>query len=168
MRKTFGCKGGKKNYNESCDDCTQGRLREKLWTQESYYAHNPERLGGYVYADRMGNGAESTGEGFKYRGRGIIQVTRKDGYQSFQDEHNRRSPDDIQDFISHPELVSENVGYAVESAFIFWSKNHLNSISDLGSFADVTQVVNGGQNGYGDRLRRYNKIATVLGLPQGV
>lgn len=168
MRKTFGCKGGKKNYNESCDDCTQGRLREKLWTQESYYAHNPERLGGYVYADRMGNGAESTGEGFKYRGRGIIQVTGKDGYQSFQDEHNRRSPDDIQDFISHPELVSENVGYAVESAFIFWSKNHLNSISDLGSFADVTQVVNGGQNGYGDRLRRYNKIATVLGLPQGV
>ncbi|WER48217.1 hypothetical protein CupriaWKF_25810 [Cupriavidus sp. WKF15] len=166
MRKTFGCKGGKKNYNESCDDCTHGRLREKLWSQESYYAHNPEHLGSYVYADRMGNGGESTGEGFKYRGRGILQVTGKAGYQSFQDEHNKRDPYDIKDFISHPELISENAQYAVESAFIFWSKNNLNPTADSRSVADVTQKVNGGQNGYPDRLRRYNKVAAILGLPQ--
>lgn len=166
MRKTFGCRGGKKNHDESCDDCTHGRLRDKLWSQAGYYAHSPEHLGSYVYADRMGNGAESTGEGFKYRGRGIIQITGKEGYQSFREEHNKRSPDDAQDFVSHPELISDNTGYAVESAFVFWSKKSLNSISDSGNVASVTQIVNGGQNGFTDRLRRYNNVAPILGLPQ--
>jgi predicted chitinase len=164
MRKTFGCKGGKKNYNVACDDCTHGRLRDKLWGQESYYSHNPEHLANYVYADRMGNGDESSGEGFKYRGRGIIQVTGKDGYQSFQDEHNRRSPDDHQDFVGNPGLVSSNLGYGVESAFVFWSRNNLNSEADTGTVETVTQIVNGGQNGYVDRLHRFNSVAPLLGL----
>jgi predicted chitinase len=164
MRKTFGCKGGPKNYESSCDDCTHGRLRDKLWSEENYYAHNPGHLANYVYANRMGNGDESSGDGYKYRGRGFIQVTGKDGYQSFQDEHNRRSSDDQQDFIQNPELIATRVEYAVESAFIFWSKVNLNSVSDTGTVKDVTQIVNGGQTGYGDRLARYNAIAPLLGL----
>lgn len=164
MRKTFGCKGGKSNYITTLDDCAHGRLRDKLWSQELFYTHNPEHLANYVYANRMGNGDESSGDGFKYRGRGIIQVTGKDGYQSFQNEHNRRSPEDSRDFIATPELVSSNVEYSVESAFVFWMRNNLNSVADTGTVVNVTQVVNGGQNGYIDRLRRFNSVAPLLGL----
>ncbi|KVU66720.1 glycoside hydrolase family 19 protein [Burkholderia ubonensis] len=164
MRKTFGCKGGKKNYDEKCDDCKHGRLREKLWSQEAYYAHNPEHLANYVYANRMGNGDEDSGDGYKYHGRGFIQVTGKDGYQSFQNEHNRRSPDDQQDFVKNPEIVASRLEYAVESAFVFWARNNLNSISDSGRVFDVTQIVNGGQIGYDDRRDRYNRVAPLLGL----
>ena len=165
MRKTFGCKGGPGNYQSSCDDCAHGRLRDKLWSQENYYAHNPEHLANYVYANRMGNGGEESGDGYKYRGRGFIQVTGKDGYQSFQDEHNRRSPESMQDFIGNPNLVSTQLEYAVESAFVFWARVNLNSTSDAGTVAEVTQIVNGGQNGYADRLARYNAVASLLGLP---
>jgi predicted chitinase len=164
MRKTFGCKGGKKNYNVACDDCTHGRLRDKLWSLESHYSNNPEHLANYVYADRLDNGDESSGDGFKYRGRGIIQVTGKTGYQSFQDEHNRRSPHDQRNFVENPELVSSNLEYGVESAFVFWSNKRLNSVSDTGTVEDVTRIVNGGQNGYDDRLHRFNSVATILGI----
>ncbi|KVO88790.1 hypothetical protein WL21_14450 [Burkholderia ubonensis] len=164
MRKTFGCKGGKKNYDEKCDDCKHGRLRDKLWSQEAYYSHNSEHLANYVYAKRMGNGDEDSGDGYKYRGRGFIQVTGKDGYRSFQNEHNRRSPDDQQDFVKDPDLVASRLEYAVESAFVFWARNNLNSTSDNGTVADVTQIVNGGQTGYDDRRGRYNKVAPLLGL----
>ena len=120
MRKMYGCKGGKKNYNAACDDCTQGRLREKLWSQESYYANNPEHLADYVYANRMGNGDEQSGDGFKYRGRGIIQVTGRQGYQSFQNEHNRRSSDDQRDFMENPEtrLFKFEICYRVGIYFL--------------------------------------------------
>lgn len=164
MRKTFGCKGGKKNYDANCDDCTHGRLREKLWSQETYYAHNPEHLSNYVYADRMDNGNEDSGDGYKYRGRGFIQVTGKRGYQLFRNEHDQRSPDDKQDFVSNPELVVSRLEYSVESAFVFWAINNLNSISDNGSVSAVTQIVNGGQTGYDDRRSRYNRVAPLLGI----
>ncbi|HDR9046113.1 TPA: glycoside hydrolase family 19 protein [Burkholderia vietnamiensis] len=164
MRKTFGCKGGKKNYDETCDDCSHGRLRDKLWSQESYYAHNPEHLSNYVYANRMGNGDEDSGDGYKYRGRGFIQVTGKDDYQSFQGKHNRGSPDDQQDFVKNPDLAASQLEYAVESAFVFWARKNLNSISDNGNVSEVTQIVNGGQNGYDDRRGRYNRVAPLLGL----
>jgi len=165
MREYFGCIGGPSKYINSSDECSQGRLRNKLWTQESYYAHNPDNLGNYVYANRMGNGDESSGDGYKYRGRGFMQITGKNGYKSFQEEHNKRFPDDQQDFVSNPELVLTKLEYGLESAFTFWFRNNLNSISDTGTVRDVTQVVNGGQNGYADRLSRYNRIAPILGLP---
>ncbi|MGU7775354.1 glycoside hydrolase family 19 protein [Burkholderia sp. MR1-5-21] len=164
MRKMFGCKGGKRYYDEKCDDCQHGRLRDKLWDQEAHYAHNPEHLANYVYANRMGNGDEDSGDGYRYRGRGFIQVTGKDGYQSFQNEHNRRSPDDQQDFVENPDLVASRLEYAVESAFVFWARKNLNLTSDNGTVSAVTQIVNGGQTGYDDRRGRYNKVAPLLGL----
>ncbi|WP_454766947.1 glycoside hydrolase family 19 protein [Cupriavidus campinensis] len=166
MRATYGCKGGKKNYDPACDDCRQGRLREKLWSQSSYYERNSERLANYVYANRMENGDEVSGDGFKYRGRGIIQVTGKIGYRLFQDEHNRRHPDDVRDFVGSPELLSSNLEYGVESAFVFWFQKAMNSIADTGSVADVTQRVNGGQNGYHDRLARFNRLTKIFGLEE--
>ncbi len=90
MRKTFGCKGGSRQYDKNTDDCKLGRLREKLWTQESKYAHNPKNLANYVYARKsLGNGNELSGDGYKYRGgRGIMQLTGKNNYQMFTNKHN--------------------------------------------------------------------------------
>ncbi|WP_434663981.1 hypothetical protein P5W99_17305 [Paraburkholderia sp. A3BS-1L] len=139
-------------------------MRDKLWSEEHNYAHNPEHLANYAHANRMGNGSEGSGDGYKYRGRGLIQVTGKAGYQSFQDEHNRRSPEDQQDFINNPNLLATQSEYAVESAFVFLSKVNLNSVSDTGTVSDVIQIVNGGQTGYADRLARYNAVAPLLGL----
>jgi predicted chitinase len=166
MHQIFGCKGGSKNYSVANDDCTKGRLRDKLWTEQANYEHNAENLGNYVYANRNGNGDEASGDGYKYRGRGLIQLTGKSNYQGFQDRHNALNPDDKQSFIDNPELVAGNTEYAVESAFYFWDAHNINTIADTGNVKDVTKAVNGGTNGYDDRKSRYNAVACLLGAAQ--
>ncbi|QXF34640.1 hypothetical protein B0X70_16830 [Photorhabdus akhurstii] len=170
MREIFGCKGGQKNYNRTTDTCILGQLREKLWTQEEHYVGNARNLGNYVYSHRMGNGDEASGDGYKYRGRGMIQITGRSAYRNFTFIHNKMNPEDIKDFENNPDLVINNIEYGVESAFAFWiSKTdrhgvYLKDLAKLSSVREVTQVVNGGQNGYADRLKRYNKVALLLGL----
>lgn len=162
MRRIFGCKKGPKNYNKTNDDCDLGRLRNKLWTQESTYAHHPENLANYVYAGRMGNADEASGDGYKYRGRGMIQLTGKDGYRYFTNMHNKKNPSDSQDFVTSPDLVISNEEYGVESAFSFWVSKGLNVSAKSLSVYDVTFKVNGGYNGYDDRRIRFNKVAELL------
>ena len=167
MRRIFGCKGGPKNYDPLKDDATKGRLRPKLWTEESKYASNPEALGSYVYASRegSGNGDEASGDGYKYRGRGLIQITFKDTYKKFTKEHNKRNPEDLKDFVLSPDDVLD-LGYATESAFFFWFvyKKDLNKVASIGTVSEVTKIVNGGKNGYDDRLMRFNSVASVIGI----
>ncbi|MFP2513056.1 glycoside hydrolase family 19 protein [Buttiauxella agrestis] len=168
MREKFGCKGGSRKYVSSTDDCSLGRLRDKLWTEESTYAHHPENLANYVYANRMGNDVEVSGDGYKYRGRGMIQITGKDAYISFSNKHNQMNRDDTQDFSANPQLLIDHIEYGVESAFVFWIQKtnrqgfHLNEIAKNASVEVVTQIVNGGQNGYSDRLARFNRVAPLL------
>lgn len=164
MRKTFGCVKGPKHYNAQSDDCDLGRLRDKLWTKATDYAHKPEKLANYVYAGRMNNGDEDSGDGYKFRGRGMIQLTGKDGYKYFTSMHNNKNPSDIKDFIENPELVIENIDYGVESAFSFWVSKGLNKNASELTITAVTAKVNGGQNGYDDRKKRYNNVAPLLGL----
>ncbi len=164
MRRIFGCKKGPKHYNKVNDDCDLGRLRGKLWTHESSYAHHPENLANYVYAGRMGNDDESSGDGYKYRGRGMIQLTGKDGYRYFTNMHNKRNPSDRQDFVASPDLVISSVEYGVESAFSFWVSKGLNVSAKSLSVYDVTYKVNGGYNGYDDRRVRFNKVAELLNI----
>ncbi|WP_226858894.1 hypothetical protein [Enterobacter cloacae complex sp. P30BA] len=164
MRRVFGCIKGPSQYNKNTDDCNLGRLRDKLWTQESSYAHKPESLANYVYASRMGNDGESSGDGYKYRGRGMIQLTGKDGYRYFTNKHNEMSPDDKRDFVEQPDLVISDTEYGVESAFSFWVSKGLNKTARTLSVQDVTKKVNGGQNGYSDRLQRFNAVAPLLSV----
>ncbi|WP_199533716.1 glycoside hydrolase family 19 protein [Pluralibacter gergoviae] len=164
MRQIFGCKKGPAQYNKNIDDCNLGRLREKLWTEEARYSHNPENLANYVYANRMGNGNESSGDGYKYRGRGMMQLTGKDGYKFFTKKHNEMSPEDEQNFVSNPDLVINEIEYGVESAFSFWLSKGLDKTAKDSNVSVVTQVVNGGQNGYVDRLERFNAVAPLVGL----
>ena len=106
------------------------------------YARQPERIGSRVYGGRMGNGPESTGEGYRYRGRGLIQLTGKDNYRSFAQWVGA-------DVLANPDWVAER--YAVQSAVYFWEKNNLSALADIDDLAGITRRINGGLNGYEDR-----------------
>jgi predicted chitinase len=163
MRRIFGCKGGPKNYDPATDDCKLGQLRSKLWTEEEKYAGNAENLLSYAYANRLGNGDEESGDGFRYRGRGMIQLTGKANYAQFTKVHNQKNPEDEQDFVEEPELLA-SLKYAVESAFFFWNSKGLNAIADTDDVAKVTLRVNGGDIGLPDRTARLKRVKTALGI----
>jgi predicted chitinase len=168
MREVFGCKGGMKNYNAATDDCNLGRLRDKLWTQESNYAGNARNLLAYAYAGRMGNGDEASGDGFSFRGRGMIQLTGRANYADFSKAHNQKVSADPRDFAATPDLVSSELKYGVESAFFYWERNNLNALADNPdlekALVAITQAVNGGLNGLDDRRLRLNRVRPLLGL----
>ncbi|QFS40021.1 glycoside hydrolase family 19 protein [Burkholderia cepacia] len=174
MKVIFGCNlppKGKKQYAEVSGDivCNYGRKRDKLWTETSKYERNPKNLASYVYADRNKNGNEESGDGYKYRGRGLIQTTFKSNYMVLTDEHNRRFPDDQRDFVENPDLVLSNLEYGIESAFVFWAvTRNINRVADSGSVRAVSVKVNGGDIGYSERLIAYNNVAQILGLPKEV
>lgn len=115
---------------------------------------NLEQIANIVYASRMGNGPAATGDGWKFKGRGLIQVTGWTNYQACGAALGI-------DLLSHPELLEQPI-YAALSAAWFWATNGLNSLADAGSFTQITQKINGGQNGAADRLALYNKALEVL------
>ncbi len=106
------------------------------------YARQPARIGSRVYGGRMGNGPEASGDGYRYRGRGLIQLTGKANYGSFSDWVGA-------DVVANPDWVAER--YAVQSAVYFWEKNDLNALADIDDLAAITRRINGGLNGYEDR-----------------
>jgi predicted chitinase len=171
MRETYGCKrhNNVNGYHAQDESCAFGVLRSKLWTEESKYASNSVNLASYVYADRMGNGSEESKDGYKYRGRGMLQVTGKDEYRRFQTIHNQKNPSEPQDFINNPDLLASSMEFAVESAFVYWfTKSRLGvKLRDLaltGTVTEVTLVVNGGDNGLADRTNRYQALAALLNI----
>ncbi len=119
------------------------------------YARNPQKIANKVYGGRMGNGAESTGEGFKFRGRGYIQLTGKDNYTAFGKAIN-------EDIISNPDLVSTK--YPLLSAAWFFSKNCLRKVTDESNttVTNVTKCVNGGTIGLPDRLKHFKEYYHLL------
>jgi predicted chitinase len=169
MREIFGCRGGPTRYDARVDDCALGadgrpaRARAKLWTQQARYAHHPQALLSYVYALRLGNGDEASGDGFRYRGRGLIQLTGRANYEDFTACHNRTDPHDPQDFVAQPDLLVSELKYALESAFYFWDARNVNPVADTGNVAAVTFAVNGGYNGLDDREARFARIKAAMG-----
>jgi putative chitinase len=118
------------------------------------YARQPEKIANRVYANRMGNGEESSGDGWKYRGRGLIQLTGKDNYAAFSLKANNNAllePDSV----AEPELAAMSAGW-------FWDTNGLNKLSDTGDVRAATRRINGGFNGLADREAKYNKLITIL------
>ena len=116
----------------------------------------PELIANVVYSNRMGNGDEASGDGWKYRGRGILQITGHDNYLQF-------SKDTFGDdrILNTPDLL-ETEEYAVKSACWFWQRNHLNDLSDKNDIKNVTIRINGGTVGLDDRQARYNRILPIL------
>jgi len=121
------------------------------------YARNPEKIASKVYGGRMGNGDESTKEGFKFRGRGYIQLTGKANYTAFAKSIG-------EDTVANPDLVATK--YPLASAAWFFSKNGLNAIADKGAdsatVTAVTKRVNGGTIGLADRIKHFNEYYHLL------
>lgn len=121
------------------------------------YARKPEAIASRVYASRMGNGNEASKEGFKFRGRGYIQLTGKENYAAFD----KFVEDDI---LTNPDLVATK--YPLLSAAWFFSKNKLNEIASKGAddatVTAVTKRVNGGTIGLADRIKHFKEFYALL------
>ena len=120
------------------------------------YAGKPEAIANRAYANRMGNGPEESGDGWKFCGRGLIQLTGKDNYQQFADSL-EMSIDDV------PHYLATFEG-AAQSACWFWEKNNLNQWADKGDILTLTKRINGGTLGLDDRIKHYNHALHILGV----
>jgi len=132
----------------------------KYFTDEAtatQYQRRPEKIANKVYANRMGNGDENSGDGWKFRGRGYIQLTGKQNYTSFDKFVE-------EDVVNNPEVVAEK--YPLSSAGWFWFSNSLNNLADKGAsvteITSVTRRVNGGTHGLDDRISKFNRFYQLL------
>ncbi|MFD1613494.1 glycoside hydrolase family 19 protein [Gelatiniphilus marinus] len=120
------------------------------------YARKPEKIANRVYGNRMGNGDEASGDGWKFRGRGLIQLTGKNNYQKFAHDHGV-------DCVNNPDLILDPE-LALTSACWFWKKNNINRYADDDDIHMVTKRINGGTNGllhrqhYLDSFKRLYKV----------
>jgi predicted chitinase len=123
------------------------------------YARQPEKIANRVYANRMGNRAEESGDGWRFRGRGLIQLTGRNNYKAFAEwVKNDR-------IMEEPDLVASE--YAVHSAVFFWDRNSLNKFADRDDILGLTKKINGGENGLAHRrelLNKANGLLTMLNL----
>jgi putative chitinase len=131
------------NLNYSAERIAQ--VWPRLAPRASELAHKPDALGNAAYADRMGNGNEASGDGWRYRGRGLIQLTGRDNYRS------AGSALDI-GLIGSPQRAAEPAD-AVRIALWFWGSRKCNDAADADDVARVTRLINGGLNGLEDRQR---------------
>ena len=118
------------------------------------YARQPEKIANKVYADRMGNGSEASGDGWRYCGRGLIQLTGKDNYSRFAD-YAGIAVEDAPGYIETPRG-------AVHSACWFWYVNDCSAYADASDMEGLTKRINGGTIGLADRINHYNHAIDVL------
>ena len=139
------------NLNYSAKGLTQTwskRFPDLVLAQQ--YHRNPEKIANKVYANRMSNGTEQSGDGWKYRGRGLKQLTGASNYRLLSTTFGV-------DFTASPELLEHPLWASVSAAW-FWNTNNCNAFADKGDIVGLTKKINGGTNGLDDRLKRY-KIA---------
>jgi putative chitinase len=121
------------------------------------YARKPDKIGSRVYANRMGNGDEASGEGYKFRGRGYIQLTGKNNYKEFSDFIK-------EDCVANPDLVATK--YPLTSAAFFFNRNDLWRICDKGDSPEVVKAVtvrvNGGTHGLADRQQKFDTYKALI------
>lgn len=120
-------------------------------------ARKPELIANRVYADRLGNGNEASGDGWRYRGRGIFQLTGRKNYR----ECSIAIAGDADTLLMNPELLATPT-YACESAGWYWAVNGLSDLADRGGFDEITRRINGGMNGAGDRLAYWSRATSTL------
>jgi putative chitinase len=120
------------------------------------YARQPEKIANRVYANRMGNGDEASGDGWKFRGRGLIQLTGQSNYkkcsEAFFNDHT---------LLENPDLLLQPY-YALNSACWFWNENSLNTFADNQDLKLMTKKINGGFIGLEDRIAHYNHAVDIL------
>jgi len=145
----------KENLNYSAQALLKVFRKYFTPSQAKVYARKPEMIGNKVYASRMGNGDETGGDGYRYRGRGLIQLTGKTNYRKFS----QWIGDDV---VAQPDFVANK--YAVHSAVYYWVSNNLNALADIDDIKQVTKRVNGGYNGLDDRIALLDKTKELLAI----
>ena len=154
--------GGFKAVNENLNYGAKGLLgifKKYFPTPEkaALYERKPEKIANLVYGGRMGNGPEGSGDGYRYRGRGYIQLTGKDNYKAFDQVV-------TENILENPDLVATK--YPLMSAAWFFHKNGLHKIADKGAtdavVTEVTKRVNGGTIGLPDRLKHFKEYHELL------
>lgn len=132
----------------------------RVWPQRfppaiaAQYAMNPEKIANRAYGGRLGNGPEETGEGWKYRGQGLIQLTGKSNQENFAKTIGKK----IEDM---PAYLATFDG-AVESACWFWKTHNLNTLAQSDNIDAISKAINGGTIGLEERRKNYNKILPIL------
>lgn len=136
----------------------------RLYTNPSEFFRNPEKLGNYVYRNVAENGNESSGDGYKYRGRGLIQITRKRGYRRFGEYSG-------QDLVTNPDILLQNIDLMTRSAGWYWkhgvllrngSEKDLNTVAATGDFKETTRLVHGSTEDVTARESILSKIKNIL------
>jgi len=122
------------------------------------YAKKPEMIANRIYSNRMGNGAPESGDGYRFRGRGPIQLTGRSNYTAFAKE----MFEDWQNVVENPDWVTADRDFALMSAIWFWNKNGLNKEADAGDIKTMTRKINGGYIGLEDRIKHYNEAIHLL------
>ena len=144
---------GLKPISENLNYSAKGLRKtfKKYFTEEEAeeFARKPEAIANRVYGSRMGNGNEESGEGWKYRGRGFIQLTGKNNYTEL-------TKDTGVDYVTYPELLL-NEADAMVAALWFWNKRNLNKYADANDIKAVTKRINGGYNGLEHRKELLEK-----------
>ena len=120
------------------------------------YEKKPEKIANRIYGNRMGNGDESSGDGFRYCGRGLIQLTGKENYTWFAAS--------LEIPVEEAAEYLQTFEGAVQSACWFWETNNLNQWADKGDILTLTKRINGGTIGLEDRIKHYNHALHVLGI----
>jgi putative chitinase len=128
---------------------------DELANQYASLPNKQEAIANRVYANRMGNGDEASGDGFRYCGRGLIQLTGKQNYTRFADSVDMPL-EEVPEFL-------ETFEGAVQSACWFWTTNNLNQYADTGDILTMTKRINGGTNGLEDRQKHYDQALQVFG-----
>jgi putative chitinase len=134
--------------------CATWKKRFPTLDSARAYHRNPEKIANKVYCDRLGNGNEASGDGWKYRGRGVIQLTGKANYEKLSKGIGKS--------------LSECIDYCatleggVESACWFWKTNNLNRYVEKNDFEGLTEAINGGLNGYVERQELYEIVIKLL------
>ncbi|MCJ8270571.1 MAG: LysM peptidoglycan-binding domain-containing protein [Psychrosphaera sp.] len=141
------------NYSAQALSGLFGKYFNEISTDD--YARNPQRIANRVYANRMGNGNEASGEGWKYRGRGLIQLTGKQNYSDFSAAYGV-------DLVGEPDQVSDNAELCIAVAGWYWDTRKLNQYADNDDIKAITKRINGGYHGLADREEKLQNIKAVL------
>lgn len=143
------------NYSAKALDTIFGKYFVRGGRDAKEYHRQPEKIANVVYANRMSNGNTSSGDGWRYRGRGPIQLTGKANYTSF-------SNDMGVDVVNNPDQVSTDKEIALMSAIWFWNKNGLNKYADSGDIKTMTKRINGGYIGLEDRIHHWKEALHMM------
>ncbi|MBK0095252.1 glycoside hydrolase family 19 protein [Erwinia sp. S63] len=146
------------NYSENALTAMFGKritgAQANAYGRNTSHAANQKMIANIIYANRNGNDDVSSGDGYRYRGRGLIQVTGKANYAALNGQLSA-------DLVANPDLLKEPLQAAMSAAA--WWKNHgLNELADTDDVNRITKVINGGTNGLEDRIARLNKAKGIL------